>query len=60
MSLYSKISNQVLYNEEPCVATQDKDTELSQYSIPLLDYPDMNIALGKKCTAFEKNGIMVH
>lgn len=60
MSLYSKLSNQVLYNEDPCVATQDKETELSQYSIPLLDYPDMNIALGKKCTAFEKNGIMVH
>ena len=54
MSLYSKISNQVLYNEEACVATQDKDTELSQYSIPLLDYPDMNIALGKKCTAQER------
>lgn len=57
----SKISLQnIIYDENPSIETIDKSNELSQYSIPLFDYPDKTIAMGTKCIKHEKKGIIFH
>ena len=57
----SKLSHQdVVYTENPRVEEIDKSSELSQYSIPLFDYPNQTIAIGTKCTTYEKKGIVYH
>lgn len=57
----SQLTHQdVVYTENPCVEDIDKSSELSQYSIPLFDYPHQTIAMGTKCTTYEKKGIIYH
>ena len=57
----SQLTHQdVVYTENPCVEDIDKSSELSQYSIPLFDFPNQTIAMGTKCTTYEKKGIIYH
>lgn len=50
----------VIYKEDPCVEDIDKSNGLSQYSIPLFNYPNQTVAIGTKCTTYEKKGIIYH
>ncbi len=50
----------VIYKEDPSVESIDKSSELSQYSIPLFNFPNQTIAIGTKCTTYEKKGIIYH
>ena len=50
----------VIYKEDPCVEDIDKSNELSQYSIPLFNYPNQTVAIGTKCNTYEKKGIIYH
>ena len=50
----------IIYDEDPSIESIDKSNELSQYSIPLFDYPDKTIAMGTKCVTYEKKGIIYH
>lgn len=57
----SRISLQdVVYIEDPSIDAEDKSKELIQYTIPLFEFPTNTIALGNKCTRFEKKGIIYH
>tara|TARA_B100001059_G_scaffold235994_1_gene284105 strand:+ start:6319 stop:8106 length:1788 start_codon:yes stop_codon:yes gene_type:complete len=59
--VHSKVSLQdVVYKEDPSIEMEDKSQELVQYTIPLFEYPKNTIALGKKCTRYEKKGIIYH
>ena len=57
----SRISLQnVVYKEDPSIELEDKSKELVQYTLPLFEYPKNTIAIGNKCTRFEKKGIIYH
>ena len=59
--VHSKVSLQdVVYKEDPSIELEDKSKELVQYTIPLFEFPKNTIALGNKCTRYEKKGIIYH
>lgn len=60
MVLSKRSLQNVVYNEDASIDLDDKGKELIQYTIPLFEYPSNTVALGEKCTRFEKKGIIYH